>query len=78
MEPQVRNRHPAVMKTEEAWAADIRTTRHIGDFREWKSQDKYREAFGRFMRDLRDCGRTVLTSRKESNPLCIFEGHDLP
>src|ERR1700682_2071739 len=41
------------MKTEEAWAADIRGTRHIGDFWEWKSHDKYREAFGGFMRDLR-------------------------
>ena len=47
----------AVMKTEEAWAADIRRTRHIGDFREWKSHDKYREAFGRLMRDLKAGGR---------------------
>jgi hypothetical protein len=37
----------AVMKTEEAWAADIRRTRHIGDFREWKDHDKYKEALGR-------------------------------
>ena len=43
----------AVMETEEAWAADIGRTRHIGDFREWKSQDKYREAFGRLVRDLK-------------------------
>jgi len=27
--------------------------RHIGNFREWKSHDKYRDAFGRLMRDLK-------------------------
>jgi TIR domain len=59
----------AVMKTDEAWAADIRRTRHIRDsrqqglpgprrdangaFREWKDHDKYKEAFGRLMRDLK-------------------------
>ena len=43
----------AVMRMEGAWVADIRRTRHIGDFREWKSHDKYREAFGRLLRDLK-------------------------
>jgi len=43
----------AVMKTEEAWAADIKRTRHIGDFREWRNHDKYKEAFGRLLRDLK-------------------------
>src|SRR5712692_5068242 len=43
----------AAMKTEEAWAADIRRMRHIGDFREWKDHDEYKEAFGRLMRDLK-------------------------
>jgi hypothetical protein len=43
----------AVMKTDEAWAADIRRMRHIGDFREWKKHDKYKEAFARLMRDLK-------------------------
>ena len=59
----------AVMEAEEAWAVDIRRTRHIGDsrqrelfgsrrdangtFRGWKEHDKYKEAFGRLMRDLR-------------------------
>jgi hypothetical protein len=28
-----------VMETDEAWAADIRRTRHIGDFSEWKNRD---------------------------------------
>jgi len=43
----------AVMKTDEAWAADIKLTRHIGDFREWKSHDKYKEGLGRLLRDLK-------------------------
>lgn len=43
----------AVMGAEEAWAADIRRTRHIGDFCGWKEHDKYRVAFERLMLDLR-------------------------
>ena len=43
----------AVMKTKEAWAADIRRTTHIGDFRSWKYHDKYKVAFERLLRDLR-------------------------
>lgn len=41
-----------VMDTNEAWASDIRRTRHIGDFREWKNHDKYKEALNRLIRDL--------------------------
>jgi TIR domain len=43
----------AVMETKQAWAADIRRTRHIGDFRDWKNHDRYRESFERLVRDLR-------------------------
>jgi uncharacterized protein YjbI with pentapeptide repeats len=43
----------AVMETQEAWAADIRRARHIGDFSDWKNQDEYQKAFGRLMRDLK-------------------------
>jgi hypothetical protein len=43
----------AVMETDKAWAADIRRMRNIGDFRAWKDHDKYKEAFGRLMQDLR-------------------------
>jgi hypothetical protein len=43
----------AVMDTNEAWAADIRRLRHIGDFRLWKEHDSYRQAFERLMRDLK-------------------------
>ncbi len=43
----------AVMKTDKAWAADIRRTRHIGDFRNWKDHDSYKKAFDRLLRDLK-------------------------
>jgi hypothetical protein len=43
----------AVMEAEEAWTADIRRTRHIGDFRGWKNHDDYKKAFERLMRDLK-------------------------
>jgi hypothetical protein len=43
----------SVMDTEEAWAADIRRTRHIGDFSNWKEHDAYQQAFDRLLRDLK-------------------------
>lgn len=43
----------AVMETDQAWAADIRRTRHIGDFTGWKEHDMYQKAFERLMRDLK-------------------------
>lgn len=43
----------AVMKTDQAWVADIRRTRHIGDFSNWKSHDQYKTAFDRLLRDLK-------------------------
>jgi uncharacterized protein YjbI with pentapeptide repeats len=43
----------AVMETNEAWAADIRRTRHIGDFTDWKNHDSYKKAFERLLRDLK-------------------------
>jgi len=42
----------AVMKTDQAWATDIRRTRHIGDFSHWKNHDEYKKAFDRLLRDL--------------------------
>jgi uncharacterized protein YjbI with pentapeptide repeats len=42
-----------VMETGKAWAADIRRTRHIGDFRDWKNHDSYKKAFERLLRDLK-------------------------
>jgi hypothetical protein len=43
----------AVMESEQAWAAAIRRTRHVGDFTKWKDHDSYRKAFDRLLRDLR-------------------------
>jgi uncharacterized protein YjbI with pentapeptide repeats len=42
----------AVMNTAKAWAADLRRTRHIGDFENWKDDEGYRRAFDRLLRDL--------------------------
>jgi len=42
-----------VMKTDQAWAAEIRRTRHIGDFSRWKDHDAYQLAFERLLRDLK-------------------------
>lgn len=43
----------AVMETDKAWAAEIRRTRHIGDFSRWKDHDAYRVAFEHLLRDLK-------------------------
>ncbi len=43
----------AVMETNQAWAADIRRVRHIGDFRAWKDHDQYQKSFERLLRDLK-------------------------
>jgi len=39
-------------ETTHAWAADLRRTRHIGDFSRWKDHDSYQEAFTHLLRDL--------------------------
>jgi hypothetical protein len=43
----------AVIETNQAWAADIRRVRHIGDFRAWKDHDQYQKSFERLLRDLK-------------------------
>jgi hypothetical protein len=43
----------AVMEAPQPWAADIRRTRHIGDFRRWKDHDSYQKGLERLLRDLR-------------------------
>jgi hypothetical protein len=43
----------AVMESKTGWAADIRRSRHIGDFRSWKDHDGYLKAFDRLLRDLK-------------------------
>jgi len=42
----------AVMDCSLAWAADIRRTRHIGDFRRWKDHDSFQNSLDRLLRDL--------------------------
>jgi hypothetical protein len=43
----------SVMETDQAWAAHIRRTRHIGDFCNWKDYDSFRTAFDCLLRDLK-------------------------
>jgi hypothetical protein len=43
----------AIMETDKAWAADIRRTRHVGDFRGWKDSDFFETALNRLIRDLK-------------------------
>jgi hypothetical protein len=43
----------AVMETNQAWAASLRRTRHIGDFRAWKDHDPYQKSFEGLLRDLK-------------------------
>ena len=42
-----------VEETEEAWAATIHRTRHIGDFTSWKDHDEYQKGLKRLLRDLK-------------------------
>lgn len=43
----------AVMDTDQAWAAKLRRSRHIGDFTNWKDHNAYNKAFDRLLRDLK-------------------------
>jgi hypothetical protein len=43
----------AVMEVPQPWAADVRRTRYIGDFRDWQQHAAYRSAFARLLRDLK-------------------------
>ena len=54
----------AVMETAQAWVADIRRTRHIGDFCDWKNNDSYRKAFDRLLRDLKAETKAESSSKK--------------
>ncbi len=52
----------AVMGVDRGWAADIRRSRHIGDFREWPSPEAYRRAVDLLLRDLQAPDRPVEAS----------------
>ena len=43
----------SVMEIKTGWPADVRRTRHIGDFRKWKEHDEYQKAFARLLDDLK-------------------------
>jgi|HubBroStandDraft_6_1064221.scaffolds.fasta_scaffold01333_4 uncharacterized protein YjbI with pentapeptide repeats len=43
----------AVMEASQAWAADIRRTRHIGEFGNWRDHNSYTKALERLLRDLK-------------------------
>jgi uncharacterized protein YjbI with pentapeptide repeats len=43
----------AVMDCSRPWAADIRRTRHIGDFRRWKDHGSFQKSLDRLLRDLK-------------------------
>jgi uncharacterized protein YjbI with pentapeptide repeats len=47
----------AVMNAPQPWAADVRRSRHIGDFSKWKAHDAYQKAFDRLLRDLKATDR---------------------
>ena len=42
----------AVMESKTGWAADIRRSRHVGNFCNWKSHDEYQKGLERLLRDL--------------------------
>jgi hypothetical protein len=44
----------AVMRSTQPWAAEIRRTRHNGDFRDWSTEERYRKALKRLLRDVRE------------------------
>jgi hypothetical protein len=72
----------AVMETPKAWAADIRRTRHIGEFHRWRDHESYKRALERLLRDLKAESPARLESpvgyprpellRKYSYPTCTF------
>jgi TIR domain len=43
----------AIKEAPQPWAADLRRSRHIGDFRAWHQDPAYRTAFDRLLRDLK-------------------------
>ena len=49
-----------VMRTKQAWASEIKRTRHIGDFTNWKDYDSYQIAFNKLLRDLKAEGKEAI------------------
>jgi uncharacterized protein YjbI with pentapeptide repeats len=61
----------AIMDASESWAADLRRTRHIGDFSRWKDHDFYRASFEQLLHDLTTLAgvRPAPRERKEDEDL---------
>ena len=57
-----------VLTTNEAWAAKLRRSRNIGDFRAWKDHDAYQGTFERLLRDLRVEAADACTSSAGQKP----------
>jgi uncharacterized protein YjbI with pentapeptide repeats len=54
----------SIMDAVDGWAADIRRTRHIGDFTKWKDHDAYQKAFDRLLRDLKAGAKSPEADKK--------------
>ncbi|HEX8566020.1 MAG TPA: toll/interleukin-1 receptor domain-containing protein [Pyrinomonadaceae bacterium] len=59
----------SVMESNKAWAALIRRTRHIGDFRYWKQHDEYQKALHKLLRDLKSQVASNSGAKEEENKL---------
>ena len=55
----------AVGDTDQAWAASLRRTRHMGDFTNWKNHDAFKMAFEGLLGDLKSSGEWQVVSDKE-------------
>lgn len=60
----------AVMKTDRAWAADIRRMRHITDFTNWKKHNEYQKALNRLLRDLKTEAQCCLSDNMDLTQPC--------
>jgi len=58
----------AVSEVETGWPADIRRTRHIGDFSSWREYGPYKNAINRLLRDLRAEGKPASPIDAENIP----------
>ena len=43
----------SILEADQRWAATVRQSRHIGEFRDWRSHDSYQRALQRLLRDLK-------------------------
>jgi uncharacterized protein YjbI with pentapeptide repeats len=50
----------SIFESDEPWAAELRRSRHIGDFRNWKSHDDYAVALDRLVKDLKREGPIIM------------------